>query len=72
MLYENKNYKVTLPTDAVKYEVVNKETGVVEFTEASLPRCIIVALEYDQVLDKYLPKEPVEETAHAPNVVPLR
>lgn len=69
MLYENKNYKVTLPENGVKYEVVNKETGVVEFTEASLPRCVIVALEYDQVLEKYLN---VEEQVNAPNVIPLR
>lgn len=69
MIYENKNYKVEKAEDGEGYTVTNLATGVVEFSNASLPRSIIVAVESDSALDRYLPKE---EAASAPNIVPIR
>lgn len=69
MLYENKNYKVELAENGQEYTVTNIATGVVEFMNTSLPRCLIVAQESDSALDRYMPKE---ETVDAPNVVSIR
>lgn len=69
MLYTNKNYKVELAEGATEYTVTNVETGVVEFTNPSLPRCIIVAQESEAALDRYLPKEVNQD---ASNVISLR
>ena len=69
MLYTNKNYKVELAENGQEYTVTNIATGVVEFSNPSLPRSIIVAQESDSALDRYLPKE---EVANAHNIVSIR
>lgn len=69
MLYTNKNYKVELAEGGEEYTVTNIATGVVEFSNPSLPRCLIVAQESDAALDRFMPKE---EVANAPNIVSIR
>lgn len=71
MIYENKNYKVEKAEDGEGYTVTNLTTGVIEFSNPSLPRSIIVAVESDSALDRYLPKE-AEEATDETNVVRLR
>ena len=54
------NYTVQLSNNRDSYEVVNKETGVVEFEDTSLPRCIIVAEESQNFFDKRKAKQEKE------------
>lgn len=60
-LFDNKNYTVELNDNSDGYNVVNKETGVIEYTESSLPRCIIVAAESSSALDRYFPEEEAKD-----------
>lgn len=69
MVFENSRYLVKANEALTGYEVVNKETGVVEYEHTTLPRSIIAATEYSEWLDKHDgPKGEVNET----NVIRLR
>lgn len=55
-LFENKNYKVVIATDEKDgvryYQVVNKETGVIENGDNVLPKAISFAISADDALIK--------------------
>lgn len=64
--YENKHYAVVLNEARNGYEVINKETKVIESEHPVLPRAIIVANEYNDYLNKIQ-----RELVDASNVVAL-
>ncbi len=51
VLYSNSRYSVTLNSSSDGYQVNNLSTGVVEYDNRSLPRCIVIAREADEYLE---------------------
>lgn len=51
-LYRGTNYKVTTRFLRLGYQVTNLATGVVEYKNSSLPRCIIMAEECDEFFSR--------------------
>ena len=64
-LFENKNYKVVIATDEKDgvryYQVVNKETGVIENGDNVLPKAISFAISADDALIKIKKQAGVKE-----------
>ena len=50
IFHSNDNYEVRVNADMTGYEVVNSNSGVVEFSETSLPECIFAAENLNVVL----------------------
>lgn len=53
--FKTKLYQVVIKEDRSGYSVVNLETGVVEYDNPALPRCIIIAEEYTAALQRLDP-----------------
>lgn len=79
-LYENKNYFVRVNSSGDGYDVVNKETKVVEFTSTQFPECIfasenlnvvLVYKTYEWIQKNAEEKEKSPEAVTSDNVVPL-
>ncbi len=68
-LYSNDRYEVRQKEDNSGYEVISKQRGVVEFTHASYPRAIVVAMEYDRFMEGH--ETPEAEDSPSGNVVPF-
>jgi hypothetical protein len=50
IFHSNDNYTVVVNEDGDGYDVVNDNSGVIEFSEASLPECIFAAENLNVVL----------------------
>ena len=59
-LYRKDRYFIRINAEGDKYEVVNEETGVVEYSERSLPRCIIIADEFSDFFSNLAKQEEKE------------
>lgn len=70
-LHENKYYSVTLSPNRDGYEIINKETGVVEAAHAALPRALIVSEEYNDYLLRR-DRDKLKELEEATNIVSIR
>lgn len=55
LMYENKTYKVIVGEDQ-KYNVINKNTGVIEGVTEILPKAMMMAEEYLSVAELFLAK----------------
>lgn len=58
--YRGATYVVTLEDGGDKYKVTNLNTGVVEYENTSLPRCLITAEESDWYFEKRKEREEAE------------
>lgn len=57
LMHTNENYLVTADTDKGLYDVVNRRSGIVEYSNTALPKCIIAADEWNRVIIQSQPKE---------------
>ncbi len=64
-LYSNPRYEVLVNGDGDGYLVRNKQTGVTEYQNSALPRCIIVAKESFDYLDRNEQEEAATAEAEA-------
>lgn len=59
------NYSVTVNEEGNGYQVTNLATGVVEYTNTSLPRCLIIAEESEDYLSRRKQEEELKEATSA-------
>ena len=59
-LYRRERYYIRISGEADKYEVCNEETGVVEYSDRSLPRCMVVADEFADFFERLTKQEAKE------------
>lgn len=72
MIYDNEYYYIRTSEDNQEYQLINKDTGVIEMTSKVLPKVIITADEYNGFLKSREPAQ-VEIPLDTPdNVVQLR
>lgn len=57
LMHTNDNYIVTADTEKGLYDVVNRKSGIIEYSNTALPKCIIAAEEWNRVIVQSQPKE---------------
>lgn len=67
VMFQNEYYEVRVSDSGESYDVVNTKSGVVELGAcASLPRCIILAKESSDYLDRLKAPTPVAQIFSIP------
>ncbi len=67
VMYQNGHYVVVANPEGDAYYVSHRDSGVVEFSDKALPKCIIAANQYSQALSDL-----TKEVSNATNVIALR